>query len=289
MKTSWRLWILLGLACSAGAVSAVDRPGKPVVVGNTSAMRSGTLLREKREVRVEAGQTRQEIGTNITEATTRYVLRVNWVRRVMGVDAEEVKVRELMKECVHFSGEPPPPNETAALFSKTLRARKKNGHWDYELTPGKATPEEALLLGELAFAADLLEVLPVCIGTGSRKPGEVWKTVLAAPRGNAYGWIVPDGFETTLVSVEDKADGPHATFAITGKFHMARPMNLNARMEVTFKATVIRRLSDILDVDTKVTGQFVAAAQGAGPNREKILLSYDYPFTLTRTLKIEPK
>jgi hypothetical protein len=102
MKTSWRLWILLGLACSAGAASAVDRPGKPVVVGNTSAMRSGTLLREKREVRVEAGRTRQEIGTNITEATTRYVLRVNWVRRVMGVDAEEVQVRELMKECVHF-------------------------------------------------------------------------------------------------------------------------------------------------------------------------------------------
>jgi hypothetical protein len=144
-------------------------------------------------------------------------------------------------------------------------------------------------LEELAFASDLLEVLPVCIGTGSHKTGETWKTVLSAPRGNAYGWIVPDDFETTLVSVEDQPDGPHATFTIAGKFHMARPMNLNARMEVTFKATVVRRLSDMLDLDTKVTGQFVASAEGAGPNREKILLSYEYPFVLARSLKIEGK
>ncbi|MCB1278360.1 hypothetical protein [Prosthecobacter sp.] len=289
MKTAWHFLILLGLICSPALMPAADRPPKPVVVGNASFMRSGTLLREKREVRVEAGQTRQEIGANVTDAVTRFSQRVNFVRRIIGKDAEEVQVRELGKECVHYSGARPPPNETTALLGKTLRTRIKNGHWDYELTPGKATLEESQLLGELAFASDLLEVLPVCIGTGSRKPGETWKTVLSAPRGNAYGWIVPDDFETTLVSVEDQPDGPHATFAIEGKFHMARPMDLNARMEVTFKATVSRRLSDMLDLDAKVTGQFVASAQGAGPNREKILLSYDYPFTLTRTLQIEGK
>ncbi len=277
---------LAGLLALTTAMPAAERP---VVLGRPQFMRSGTLLREKREVRVEGGKTRQETGANITNVTTRFSQRVNLVRRVFGADAEEVQVRELTKECVHFTGTPPPPNETFPLLSKTLRARKKIGHWDYDLVQGSPTPEEAQSLDDLAFAADLLELLPVCIGTGSHKPGDTWKTEIPAPRGKAYGWIVPDSLESTLVAVEDKADGPHATVTIAGKFHIERPMNLNARMEVAFTATVVRRLSDMLDVDTKATGQFVASAQSAGPNREKILLGYDYPFTLTRTLKIEPK
>lgn len=277
---------LVGLLAFTAALPAAERP---VVLGRPQSLRSGTLLREKREVRVETGKTKQETGANTTNATTRFIQRVNLVRRVLGSDAEEVQVRELVKECAHFTGAPPPPNETTPLLSKTLRARKKTGHWDYDLVQGSPTPEEAQSMADLAFAADLLELLPVCIGSGSHKPGDIWKTAIPAPRGKAYGWIVPDSLESTLIAVEDKVDGPHATVTIAGKFQMERPMNLNARMEITFSATVVRRLSDMLDVDTKATGQFVASAQSAGPNREKILLSYDYPFTLTRTLKIEPK
>jgi len=285
----WHHLILLWLACAAASAPAYAQASKPVALGNTSAMRSGTLLREKRELRVDEGRTRQEFGANITDVSTRYLQRVNWVRRVLGSGTEEIQVRELLKECVHFTGAPPPPNEAPMFASKILRARKMTGRWNFSLSQGKTTPEEARLLEELAFAADLLEILPVCIGTGSHKEGDTWKTEIPAPRGKAYGWIVPDSLESTLVAVEDKADGQHATVTIAGKFHMERPMNLNARMEVAFTATVVRRLSDMLDVDTKITGQFVASAQSAGPNREKILLSYDYPFTLTRTLSIEPK
>ena len=262
---------------------------RSVALGRPQSLRSGTLLREKRELRVDAGKTKQESGANITNVTTRFIQRVNFVRRVLGPDAEEVQVRELTKECVHFTGAPPPPSETSALLSKTLRARKKTGHWDYDLVQGSPTPDEAQSMADLAFAADLLELLPSCIGSGSHKPGDTWKTETTAPRGKAYGWIVPDNLESTLIALEDRADGPHATIAIAGKLHMERPMNFNARMEITFSASVVRRLSDMLDVDTKANGQFVASAQSAGPNREKILLSYDYPFTLTRTLKIEPK
>lgn len=278
---------LVGLLALTASLSAAERP---VALGRPQSIRSGTLLREQREVRVGAGKTKQEMGTNITNATTRYVQRVNFVRRVLGPDAEEIQVREFMKECGHFPGALPPPNETSStLLNKTLRARKKTGHWDYDLGEGSPTPEETQSLADLAFAADLLELLPACIGTDSRKPGDTWKTELPAPRGKAYGWIVPDSLESRLVAVEDKADGPHATVTVTGKFHMERPMSFNARMEITFSATVVRRLSDMLDVDTRATGQFVASAQSAGPNREKILLSYAYPFTLTRTLKIEDK
>lgn len=289
MKNVQDFAVLIWLTVAAGMLHAADRPGEMVEVGRQATTRSGVTLREKREVRVEAGSTKQETGADVVTATTRYVQRVNLVRRLLNADSEELQVREFMKECVNFTGQAPPPNETAALLGKTLRTRRKGGRWDYNLHQGRPTAEEAQSLADLAFAADLLEMLPLGIGTGMRKPGDHWKLETASAGGKDRGLLIPDSLETTFVSLEVKPDGPHGTFAIEGKFHMERPMSLNARMEVSFTATVVRRLSDMLDVETKATGKFLASAQGSGPKREKILLSYDYPFTLTRTQVIERK
>lgn len=280
---------LMWLTAIAGVLHAAARPDEAVEVGRPAAGRNGITLREKREVRVDAGSTRQETGPDIVTATTRYVQRVNLVRRMLNADSEEVQVREFIKECVNFTGQPPPPNETTTLLGAKLRARKKGGRWDYDLHQGRPTPEEAQSLADLAFAADLLEILPLGIGTGMRKPGDTWKYEGASSGGRDRGLLIPDSLETTFVSLEVKPDGPYATFAIEGKFHMERPMSLNARMEISFTATMVRRLSDMLDVETRATGKFIASAQAAGPKREKILLSYDYPFTLSRTLQIERK
>ncbi len=289
MKNMRGFSVLLWLTVTAGMLHAAGRPDEEVEVGNHTAVRNGVMLREKREVRVEAGDTRQETGAVVTTATTRYVQRVNLVRRLMNADSEEVQVREFLKECVHFTGQAPAPNETAPLLGTTLRVRKKGGHWDYNLHQGRAKPEEAQSLADLALAADLLEILPLGIGTGMRKVGEKWKIEVPSSGGRDHGVLVVDSLETTFVSMEVRADGPHATFGVAGKFHMERPMSLNARMEVSFSASVVRRLFDMLDVETKATGKFVASAQGAGPKREKILLNYDYPFTLVRTLAVERK
>ena len=297
MNTSLRVLPLILLAVLHANLSAADRPGKAVALGGGPPLRTGTLLREKRELRVEAGKTKQEVGKATTEVTTHYLQTVHLMRRMIGNDAEEVQVREFVKECAHFMvGTAPPPDGAtpSTLSSKTLRFRRKSGHWNYEMMQGTPTPAEAMSMAELAFAADLLDVLPACIGTGSRKLGETWQTAMDSPRGKAYGWIVPDQLESTLVAVEDKPDGPHATIAITGKFRMERPMNFNARMEITFSATVVRRLSDMIDVDTKATGRFltVAAAiaeKSVSAKNETVILNYDYPFTLTRSLKIDPK
>lgn len=280
---------LIWLTATTGGAHAAGRPDEAVEVGRGAAARNGVTLREKREVRVETGSTKQETGTNTVTATTRFVQRVNLVRRMLNADSEEVQVREFLKECVNFTGPAPAPNETTTLLGATLRARKKGGRWDYNLHQGRPTPEEAQSLADLAFAADLLEILPLGIGTGMRKPRDTWKIENPASGGKDRGFIILDSLETTFTALEVKPDGPHATFHVSGKFHMERPMNLNARMEVSFTATVVRRLSDMLDVETKATGQFLASAQAAGPKREKILLSYDYPFTLARTLQIERK
>ena len=288
MKNARGFSVLIWLTVMSGMLHAAGRSDDAVEVGGHAAKRSGIMLREKRELRVDAGSSTQEIGTNITKVSTRFVQRVNLVRRLINADSEELEVREFMKECVHFTGPAPAPNETAELSSKTLLARKKSGRWDYRLHQGRPTADEAQSMAELAFAADLLEILSYSIGTGMRKPGEKWKAETASS-GGSRGQINPDSLETTLVSVEVKPDGHYATFAITGKFHMERPMTLNARMTVSFTATVVRRLADMLDVETKATGQFSASAQGAGPNRQKIQLNYDYPFTLVRTLQVERK
>jgi hypothetical protein len=289
MKNLRGFSVLLWLTAMAGVVCAAGRTDEAVEVGKNVVARNGIMLREKREVRVDAGSAKQEIGTDVTAVTTRWVQRVNLVRRLINADSEELQVREHMKECVHFTGQPPPPNETAALMGSTVRARKKGGHWDYNLHQGRPTAEEAQALADLAFAADLLEILQLGIGTGMRKPGDTWKMEGPAAKNRDHGVLVADSLDTTFVSHEVKPDGPYATFTLAGKFHMERPMSLNARMEVSFTATVVRRLSDMLDVDTKATGQFLASAQGAGPKREKILLSYDYPFTLVRSMAVERK
>lgn len=273
-------------------LQAADRPGKPVALGGGKPMRSGTNIREKTEIRVEGGKTKQEIGKDITELNTRFLRRIHFMRRIIGGDVEEIQVREFYQDSCHFMGVTPPTDANElphTLASQNLRTRKKSGHWVFDLLLGTASTQDRKLLDETAFIADLLEILPTCIGTGSRKPGETWKTEMSAPRGKAYGWIVPDGLESTLVSVEDKPDGALATITISGKFKMERPMNFNARMEVTFSATVIRRLADMLDVDTKITGKFDTVAASVSEKREPINLFYNYPFTLTRTLKIEDK
>jgi len=296
MNMSLGVLPLILLAVLHANLSAADRPGKAITLGGGPPLRTGTLVREKRELRIEAGKTKQEIGKEVTNVTTRYLQSVHLMRRMIGNEAEEVQVREFVKECAHFmmGTAPPPDGNPSTLSSKNLRFRRKSGHWSYEMMQGSPTPEEAMSMAELAFAADLLEVIPTCIGTGSHKLGESWKTQMDSPRGKAYGWIAPDQLESTLVATEDKADGPHATIAINGKFRMERPMNFNARMEITFSATVVRRLTDMIDVDTKITGQFVAVAaaiadKSVSAKNETIILNYDYPFTLTRTLKIEPK
>lgn len=292
MKTPWRWLILLGLTCSTGVVCAAAQPDKPVALGGGPPLRTGAKIREQSEVRVDVGKTRQEIGKDITEVGTHFVRRVHLMRRMIGGAAEEVEVREFYQDSCNFVGPAPPPeaNELInTLGSKTLRARKKSGRWSYTMLQGTATLVDQKLIDEMGFTEDLLDILPACIGTGSRKVGDTWKTDMPAPRGKAYGWIVPESLESTLVSVEEKPDGPHATIAITGKFKMERPMNFNARMEITFTATVVRRLSDMLDLDTRITGRFLTVAASVTDKRVPISLTYDFPFTITRTRKFEDK
>jgi len=264
--------------------------GQSVVLNKNLPLRANTVVREKREIRVDNGRSKQVNAKETTEVSTRYVQILQFVRRIAGAGTEEVRVAELLSEYVHVMGPLPPPNEQASpLMSKTLRVRKSGARWDYDLAQGKPTPEERQTLDHLAFTASLLDVIPLSLGNDARKPGDTWKSTIPAPRGKAAGFIVPKDINCVFVSLDQKPDGPHAVINLTGGLSLERPLGYNSHIEITFEATVVRRLADMIDVDTKIKGSYVLKGEANIAGIGKTDLDFNYPFTLTRTLKIEDK
>lgn len=280
----------LTLAC-ASVLSAADSKHRPIVLNETQPLRFNTVIREKREIRVENGRSKQVNAKETAEVTTRYVQRLNLLRRAAGSGAEEVRVSEFMGELSHFRARPgqnPPPNEQpSTLMGRTLRVRKNNAGWVYEIVEGKPLPEERQTLDHLAFTAGLLELLSVCIGNEPRKVGDSWETKVPTPRGKAAGQAVLKDVSCDFVSLEDKADGPLATITITGVLSLERPMGYNSHVDITFEATLLRRLTDMLDLETKIKGGYLLKGEANIAGVGKTQLDFDYPFTLVRTLKIE--
>lgn len=271
-------------------LSAADSSAKAVLLNKGMPLRSGTVVREKRHILVERGRSKQVNATGNSDVSTRYSQRLNLVHTSGNPGLEQLRVSDFMCEWSHFNGATPPPNEQPSpLTAKTLRARKTGARWDYDLAQGKPTPEERTTLDQLAMAASLLDQLSVCIGNASHKVGETWKTEIPAPRGKAVGYIVMKNIQCTLVGVEEKPDGPHASITITGQLSIERPMNFGAHVDITFEASLVRRLTDMLDVDTKIKGIYTLKGEANIVGAGKTQLDFEYPYTLLRSLKIEEK
>lgn len=287
--------MLFCLAFAAMTTLNAQEAAKPVVLSRNVPMRSGTVLRELFHINVERGITRVEAKSGISQLSTRWMHRYNLVRRVQGAGAEEVDVREHVCQTGNFTGNLVPGGEDfGPLSSKTMRARRRANGWEYLLKDGKATASELNCLLDLGFASGLLEIIPAAIGTQPRKIGETWKADIQNPRGKAHGLPVLQALETTFGSVENRDEGPHAHLFITGSFTVQRPLGYNASLEVSFAVALTRRLADMLDVETKITGNFkntYAAIYRASENaaNEPATFVQDLPYTLTRTLKIEAK
>ena len=66
-------------------------------------------------------------------------------------------------------------------------------------------------------------------------------------------------------------------------------MNYLSRIEVAFDITLVRRLSDMLDVNTKITGSLKNIAQVNDADGKAAQLILELPYTLVRTQAIERK
>lgn len=289
MKVLPRLLLLL---LAVTPLSAADRSGGAVELGHSSSpLRTGTLLREKREVRVQEGRGSMQQTNAANGFSCRFLQKVNLVRRLMGGDSEEVQVREMVCELTNYNGAPPPPAEQASpLVGKTLRMRKTGGTWRGVLAGGKPTAEEQRFMNDLAFTQLLLEIPDACLINQTRKPGETWKVSLNDSGGKAYGAAVARDIECTLVSVDQQQPGgPQSTVHLAGSFSMERPMGYLSRIEVTFDATLVRRLSDMLDLDTRITGNLKNVSQVNDLNGKPAALTLELPYTLVRSQAVERK
>ena len=282
---------LVMLSLTAVHLNAGDRSGGAAVeLSSPSSLRTGTLLREKREVRVQEGKGRMQQSNSDNGFLIRFVQRANLVRRVLGSETEEVQVREMVCELTNYNGTAPPPAEQPSpLVGKTLRLRKSDGKWKYAVVGGKPTAEQQKFLNDLAFTRLLLELPEACLLNQNRKPGETWKVSINEATGKDYGAVVAKDIECTLAAVEERPDGPLATVHLVGNFSMERPMNFLSRIEVAFDVTLIRRLSDMLDVDTKITGHFKNIGLVNDQDGKAAQLTLDLPYTLVRTQAVERK
>jgi hypothetical protein len=220
----------------------------------------------------------------------RFVQRVNLVRRLLGTDTEEVQVREMDCELINYTGIAPPPAEQAGpLLGKTLRLRKSNGKWKYAMVGGKPTAEQQKFLNDLAFTTLMLEIPEACLFNQTHQAGETWKVSINESSGKDYGAVVAKDIECTLTALDQGPDGPQATVHLVGNFTMERPMNYLSRMEVSFDITLVRRLSDMLDLYTKIIGNLKNIAQVNDAEGKPAELTLDLPYTLVRSQAIEGK
>lgn len=290
MKLPCSVWVstpLLLLLTTPLLVGAAT-PAKPVVLVRNQALRSGTVVREKREIRVERGRSKQTQPNETSDQATRYTNRLNLVRKVGGGN-EDLRVSDLVTEWTHFNGlTPPPANEQSSpLANQNLRARKTGARWSYELSQGKPTPEQRQALDQLAMTHTLLDLLPLFIGSEAHKPGDSWKTQVPAPRGRAVGYIVPKDLECQLLDVTSGPEGTLAKIQVQGEVGLERPLDYSAHVDITFSGVVVRRLEDMLDVETKLQGTYLLKGEAEILGVGKAQLEYDYPYTLVRTQKIE--
>lgn len=286
------------LSCVLVAVAPVlaQQSGKPVSLGRNQPLRSGTVLRELLRVAVEGGETRIEANSTNRQLSTRWIHQYTLVRRIQGGGSEEVEVRAHTCEVGNFpAGALPPSAETfGPLGNKTLKVRKRTVGSEFMLAQGTSISAEQSCMADLGFLSGLLEIIPAAIGTQPRKVGETWTTQVQNPRGKAYGIPVLKDLEATLGSLEERDGESYAHVFVSGSFTMQRPLGYKATIEVSFAAQVTRRLSDMLDIDMKVTGRFknsypsmVTFAENTPA--ESATFVQDFPYALTRTLKLEPK
>lgn len=271
-------------------LNAADTSGGSVDLGATSPIRTGTVLREKREVRVQEVKGRMQKANSDNDFFCRFVQSVNLVRRLLGTDTEELQVREMVCELVNYNGTAPPPAEQAApLVGKVLRLRKSDGRWKCTMVGGKPSAEQQKFLNDLAFTRLLLEIPEACLLNQTRKTGETWKVSINESGGKDYGAVVAKDIECTLAAMDERPDGALATVHIVGSFTMERPMNYLSRIEVAFDITLVRRLSDMLDLSTKISGSLKNTAQVNDADGKPAQLILELPYTLVRTQAIERK
>lgn len=291
MRACLFLFVCLPLFGQVKAPQGKEAPVRPpaAVSFAVKPLRSGTQLREERQISSTDGQFHFTSSTRNEDAITRYTHRMALVRRIQGTGAEEVEVSDHFEDCAAYSGPPGPPENTqpGTLQTKRLKARQKLGRWSYELIDGKPNDLQKRCMVELGVMTDLLDASTWGIGNQSHKPGESWKPEFRDVRGKARGMLVPRDYEITFSGLEESKGESCARLQVKGSIRLERPV-YEGTLDLTFSGSVLRRVSDGLDLETVLTGALdftgpVTSGGAAGT------LKLAVPFKAQRTQRLLPR
>lgn len=285
------LFLCLPLYGQVNAPRDSKRAERPPAAVSLAAkpLRSGTVLKETREIQSTEGEFKFTATERNQDATTRYSQRLTLERRVQGNAAEDVEVSDHAEDCVAYPTPPGPPENTQAgpLQTTRLRARQKAGRWSYELADKKPNDLQQRCLAELGVMTDLLDASTWGIGNEPRKPGDRWKPEFREVRGKARDMLVPSNYEIIFTALQEYQGESCARLTVTGSLHLERP-TYEGTLEVTFTGTHLRRLSDGLNLASELSGtlNFKGPVKIAGTAGT---LTLKAPFKAKRTQRIVPR
>jgi hypothetical protein len=280
--------LLLG-ALSLASLPAATPERKMRADIAAAPLRAGTVLLEERVLQMNEGEHKVESAKGVQSLAARYHQRVNLRRRVQGAENEDVMVEDHAEDlAVYFANPPAISEKPGILVRQHLHARKRLGVWMYE--PQDRKPENTLnsALIKLSWLTTLMDLLPAGIGSQQRNIGETWKTEFPAPRGKVKSVPVLTDYECTLEAVEDVRGESHARISVRGTLKVEQP-TFAGSSSATFTATILRRLKDKLDVETTVNGSFGFTGPVTAEENTPATLKLTLPYTIRRTLRIEPR
>jgi len=285
--TSKPLFLAALIATTTG-ISAPPERKEPLDIASPP-WRAGTVLLEERILQMNDGEYTVESAKGIQSLVAMYQQRVNLRRRVQSAENEDVMVEDHAEDLGIYFATPPTLQEKPGILARQhLHARKRQGQWVYETQDRKPDTSLNASLIKLSWLTSLMEMVPAGIGNQKRTIGETWKTDFPAPRGKAKGALILTGYECTLEAVEDVQGTPHARISVRGTLKVEQPTYAGTG-STTFTAQILRRLKDKLDVETKTTGVFQFTGPVTAEGGTAATLKLSMPYTLRRTLRIEPR
>jgi|688.fasta_scaffold279439_1 hypothetical protein len=238
------------------AVTATD--GSYILANVTTPIPVGKTVTTERTTALEDAKLSMNMAGQALDGTMKQTKNeTSVVEAVSETQTKHTITRDDESGSVVIAGqEQPSPSKTNPLLNLPLLAEKSGDTWSVKLAEGTATPEQETKLNGVATQYNQ-QMDAAIYGTEKRKPGDKW-SVESDKLPSFAGLTKPTGtFEVEFKEVKDIDGTPHGV--LTYQFDLAGSPELTEEgapaMKLKLKGTaeVLRSLTDLIDVDVKLT------------------------------------
>jgi len=245
--------------------------GKTVTRTTVREMNEAALTLEMGDKKLPGTVSSKEASNEVVE-----IISPSKARRTLASKTNEGRM-------VVMEQEQPMPEKADPLQGLPVILEKKDGKWTATLEEGKATAEQEAALEKLETEGDGEDL--AIYGEAPRKPGDKWDVDLAKLPSFGGAKDLKGTFTMEFVEVKDIEGTPCAVLKsivdVTGTtVKEGDEPSLSMRMKG--EALVHRSLTDLIDLDSKMTATMDMEGVAAGGVKMKI----SGPVTMTRTATV---